>query len=128
MKIEREGTIRIKPDGFILAADFEVTGGTLPALQRVVEDRVLLAAQHIYDARASGADRGGPGMSKQLDDWTVKDGCANSSDEFERLTREIARLIRDQAHQLLHGNTEAASRLILAQLAHVHGLAPKVNR
>ncbi len=58
-------------------------------------------------------------------DWTAdENGRSNSSAEFQRLVAEVARLIRDEAHSLLSGNTEGAARLIMAQLAHVHGLGP----
>lgn len=59
-------------------------------------------------------------------EWTVDPatGRSNSSAEFNRLVREIARLIRSEAHHLLAGRTETTAQLILAQLAHEHGLAP----
>lgn len=58
------------------------------------------------------------------DNWTSKDGGTNSSDEYLRLSDEVARLIRSQAHALLRGDAASVGRLIMAQLAHVHGLAP----
>jgi hypothetical protein len=52
-------------------------------------------------------------------DWTQdSDGIANNSPPFLSLCK---RLIRDDAHNLLAGST---ARLVLAQLAHVHGYAP----
>jgi hypothetical protein len=41
---------------------------------------------------------------------------------------EVARLIRWSAHRLIAGDAEAVARLILAQLAHKHGLAPPGSR
>lgn len=57
-------------------------------------------------------------------DWTVKDGRSNSSDEFLRLIDEVDSIIRDSGHSLIRGKTKSVARLIMAQLAHVHGLAP----
>lgn len=51
-------------------------------------------------------------------DWT------KDSPEFLRLCGEVERLIRGEAHSLISGNAGATARLIMAQLAHVHGLAP----
>jgi hypothetical protein len=57
-------------------------------------------------------------------DWTVdaETGRSNSSPEFNRLVAEIARLIRDDAHMLIRGQTESTARLILAHLTHEHGM------
>lgn len=58
-------------------------------------------------------------------DWTMRpDGAANSSDKFEELAREVARLIRENAGTLLSGGSDSVGAIILARLAHVHGLAP----
>ena len=59
--------------------------------------------------------------------WTQSEqGQENDSLLFRTLRAEVARLIRDSAHDLLSGNAEAVASLILAQLAHKHGLrAPK---
>ena len=57
-------------------------------------------------------------------DWTVKDGRVNNSDQFEDLVKHVDELIRGQAHDLIAGRSEAVARLIMAQLAHVHGLTP----
>ena len=60
-------------------------------------------------------------------DWTQDDaGRSNSSPEFLRLVAAVARLIRNDAQVLLAGNAEMTARLIVAQLAHAHGLAPVV--
>ena len=66
------------------------------------------------------------------EDWTVdrKSGRSNSSARFLELSAEVGRLIRRDAFSLLQGRSEDTGRLIMAQLAHVHGLAPskKVKR
>jgi hypothetical protein len=58
-------------------------------------------------------------------DWTQNDkGRVNSSPVFVELCAEVSRLIRNEAHTLITGDTFSVARLILAQLAHRHGLAP----
>ena len=57
-------------------------------------------------------------------DWTAKNGKSNSSDEYLRLVAEVERLIRDDAHMLISGKADKTAGLIMAQLAHKHGLAP----
>jgi hypothetical protein len=59
-------------------------------------------------------------------DWTVdpSTGHANSSLRFLALVSEIERCIRADAHKLIAGRADATAGFILAQLAHVHGLAP----
>lgn len=59
-------------------------------------------------------------------DWTVDPvtGRSNSSPEFMELTKEVGNLIRSEAHSIVRGRTDLVGRLIMAQLAHVHGLAP----
>lgn len=65
-------------------------------------------------------------MTSKEVDWTADptSGASNSSQEFLQLEQEIGRLIRNSAHDIVCGKTDAVGRLILAQLAHVHGLAP----
>lgn len=59
-------------------------------------------------------------------DWTVGlDGRANSSAKFEYLVAEVTRLIRDDARMLITGHADATAGLIVAQLAHRHGLRPR---
>ncbi|MDP1718966.1 MAG: hypothetical protein Q8L24_00895 [bacterium] len=60
-------------------------------------------------------------------DWTVdpKTHCSNSSPEFRQLVSEVARLIKAEAYRLLNGQVESAAGLIMAQLAHKHGFAPR---
>ena len=62
------------------------------------------------------------------DDWTAVDGRSNSSALYVNLSSEIARLLRDSAHSLIAGRTDEVGGLILAQLAHKHGLRPRVER
>lgn len=57
-------------------------------------------------------------------DWTSKDGVSNSSDEFLHLVDVVERLIRSDAHMLISGRADRTAGLIMAQLAHIHGLAP----
>lgn len=57
-------------------------------------------------------------------DWTYDGTVANSSPEFLRLCDEVERLIRGDAHALIDGRADSTARLIMANLAHKHGLAP----
>lgn len=58
-------------------------------------------------------------------DWTAdSDGRTNSSEIYLHLVEEIERLIRGDAHMLISGRADATARLIMAQLAHIHGLVP----
>lgn len=58
-------------------------------------------------------------------DWTCdSDGRTNSSEQFTRLVREVERLIRGDAHKLIAGRADMTAQLIMAQLAHKHGLVP----
>jgi dihydroneopterin aldolase len=63
------------------------------------------------------------------DDWTIDPEThrSNSSPEYLRLVEHVARLIRNSAHDLIGGRAESVARLIMAQLAHVHGLAPRAK-
>lgn len=56
--------------------------------------------------------------------WTMANGRTNSSPEFQFLCDEVEGIIRGSAHSLIAGNAGSVARLIMAQLAHVHGLAP----
>ena len=60
-----------------------------------------------------------------MSDWTEKHGRANSSYEFQTLVSHIDGLIRGAAHDLIAGRSYDVAHLIMAQLAHVHGLVPK---
>jgi dihydroneopterin aldolase len=59
-------------------------------------------------------------------EWTVDPdtGRSNSSAEYRRLCDEVERLIRSEAHSLISGRADVVAGLIMAQLAHRHGLAP----
>lgn len=57
--------------------------------------------------------------------WTSHNGWTNASPEFQRMCDEVERIIRSDAHSLINGHAQMTARLIMAQLAHVHGLAPK---
>lgn len=64
--------------------------------------------------------------SRSKRDWTCdKTGRSNSSDKFEELCLDVESMIKGGASSLLHGNAYVVARLIVAQLAHVHKLAPK---
>lgn len=58
-------------------------------------------------------------------DWTVKDGRANTSDEFHRICREVEQLIRNDAQFLIAGRADATAKLIMAQLAHKYHYGPQ---
>jgi hypothetical protein len=57
-------------------------------------------------------------------DWTAKDGRSNSSDKFQELTQEVARIIRNSAFDLIAGRSETVAGLIMAQLAHNYEVGP----
>jgi hypothetical protein len=59
-------------------------------------------------------------------DWTRDEmtGRSNSSPLFCFLVEEVERLIKDDAHALIRGRADKTARLIMAHLAHEHGLAP----
>lgn len=52
------------------------------------------------------------------------EGRSNSSELFLHLTKEVERIIRGDAFMLLNGGANSTARLIMAQLAHKHGLRP----
>ena len=72
------------------------------------------------------------GMSDETvqKDWTAdpETGRSNSSPLFRSLCAEVTRLIRDDAFQLISGHADRTAALIMAQLAHVHHLAPREER
>lgn len=57
-------------------------------------------------------------------DWTANDGSANSSPIFLALSLEIERVIRSSAHDLIAGDADTVARVILANMAHKHGMVP----
>lgn len=59
-------------------------------------------------------------------DWTADErGVSNSSTAYREVADAVADLIWSSAHDLIRGNTRAVARLIVAKLAHEHGLAPR---
>lgn len=57
------------------------------------------------------------------EDWTKNaEGRSNSSEEFLHLCAEVETLMRASAAALLNGRVDRVARLIMAQLAHQHGL------
>jgi hypothetical protein len=63
---------------------------------------------------------------KKKSDWTCDSkGRSNSSREFQAICNEVECMIRGEAFTLLSGRADQTARLIVAQLAHAHGLAPK---
>lgn len=60
-------------------------------------------------------------------DWTVdpETGRSNSSERFRTLVDEVEYLIRADASKLIAGRADMTAQLIVAQLAHVHGLVPQ---
>lgn len=82
--------------------------------------RVLL-----LEAMAARRKKEGNAMStEQSTDWTAEDGRANSSPLFLALVRDVERMIRDGAHDLITGRAGTVARVIVANLAHRHGLTP----
>lgn len=60
-----------------------------------------------------------------MKDWTADEtGRSNSSEIYLHLVKEVEHLIRSDAHMLISGRADATAGLIVAQLAHVHGLVP----
>ncbi len=59
------------------------------------------------------------------DDWTRgADGRANNSERFNELVGAVDILIRSEGGLIVSGQSERVALLIMAQLAHVHGLRP----
>lgn len=68
------------------------------------------------------SDRAG---SSEYVDWTADgQGFTNSSPVYVDLVAAVEGLIRRSAHELLAGRADMTARLIVSQLAHVHGLMP----
>ena len=61
-----------------------------------------------------------------MEDWTVKDGCSNSSEEFNQIVGAVANLLREGGASvaLRQDWINGKARLIVAQLAHVYGMVP----
>jgi hypothetical protein len=60
-------------------------------------------------------------------DWTIdpETGRSNSSEAYRQLVREVARLIQGDKHLLVELHAERTAGLIVSQLAHRQGLAPR---
>lgn len=108
---------RLAPDyGYETREESRKAWGEVPERNRAL---MRATVRSLLNARIIAT----PGSAR---DWTVDPltGRSNSSPEFEHLVGEVTRLIRDEAHALLSGRADMTAALILAQLAHVHGLAP----
>jgi phosphotransacetylase len=58
-------------------------------------------------------------------DWTTTEkGVVNASERYLEIVAAVESLIRGDAHALISGNVNKTARLIVSQLAHVHGLRP----
>jgi len=59
-------------------------------------------------------------------DWTAdpQTGRSNSSPLFLELVTEVERIIRSGADTIVSGRADTTARVIVAQLAHVHGMRP----
>lgn len=75
-------------------------------------------------AELSASGAGGPEGRER--DWTVDPGTgrSNSSAEYLALVGHLGRLIRDSAFDLIGGRADRVAHLIVAQLAHEHGMVP----
>lgn len=89
---------------------------------------------HVWQPGGHGSNRvlceGGGGWATAFDaaaDWTVDRRSGRHSPEFLRLCDEVERLIRGDAHNLIAGRADETAGLIVAQLAHKHGLVPRVT-
>lgn len=74
-------------------------------------ERVLGAARELTERKAEDAD------------WTIGGGRSNSSPLYLKLADEIARMVGSTR---VGDDPQGRGRLILSQLAHVHGLAPRM--
>jgi hypothetical protein len=70
-------------------------------------------------------------VNKENWDWTVSRvegesfGRSNSSSRFVELSAAVEAIIRQSAFDLIGGRADRVAGLIMAQLAHKHGLAPR---
>lgn len=64
-------------------------------------------------------------MTEEPRDWTCDaDGRSNSSPAFHALVDAVESLIRGDAQSLIAGRADRTAGLIVAQLAHRHGMVP----
>jgi hypothetical protein len=67
-------------------------------------------------------------MDHPEDDWTRgPDGRSNTSEKFCEIESAIEKLIRQSAFDLIAGHAGTVAGLIVAQLAHVHGVGPRAE-
>lgn len=70
-----------------------------------------------------------PAPTAESDDWTAgPGGGSNNSHLSKTLTDEVERIIRNGAHDLIAGRAGTVAGVILARLAHEHGLRPRGER
>jgi hypothetical protein len=64
---------------------------------------------------------------QSTDDWTrdPETGRSNSSQKYIETVKIVERLIRDEAHLLIAGRADSTAGLIVSQLAHKYGFAPR---
>lgn len=75
---------------------------------------------------ASGRQALPPSGFTMTPDWTRgPDGRSNSSEEYLKAVAAVERMIRNSAFSLINGQVHDVARLIVSQLAFVHGLGPK---
>lgn len=115
LAVGRERLSEPKPVGAPVAAQPEECGKSEP--REGERCHVCGDPRHV-----SREKRGGP------TDWTAFNGRTNCSPLFEKLVEEVERLIRGDARTLMAGRADSTARLVLAQLAHVHGLAPSTEQ
>ena len=131
MKSLAERLLRVAMTGVVPTDDPHVIADAQAEIERLARERDGLAFQLRRGRDHSGwhSVLGSQITMTQREDWTInpKTGRSNSSPLFEALIEEVARIIRSDARQLLAGNAHMTARLIMAQLAHVHKLAPTAH-
>ncbi len=93
-------------------------GKTIPIIKKAEINEVSICSNN--------ADPRIPPLGTLAWDWTVnpETGRSNSSEIFNKLCLEVERLIRESAHDIVSGRANNVARLIMAQLAHKHGMEP----
>lgn len=117
------------------------TGDTRPGQWNLVADILQMIAREAqgWTNRADDAIRI-PDMIYELSDhcrqtaqnptdrdWTVDPDTnrCNSSEQYRYLVDQIEQTILNSANDIVRGRTKTVAGLILATLAHTHGLAPQ---
>ena len=89
-------------------------------------DRIVVTLEHfqkLLKAEQAPQSLISKGVAEKIKkDWTVKDGLANSSEVYLSLVNEVDRIIRESGDELICGLHKHVARMIVAQLAHKHGL------